>query len=119
MALQAIFAHSRDFSGILFQREGRILFSWDETELDDMIGLLDTCLASSPPVGTVWEAEEALAASIITDKQLRALSKKHLLMMIRDLEKELLREKTEMAHLLGVCGAGPPRGRRAQRAAKM
>jgi len=87
------------------------LFAWDETELDDMIGLLDSCLGPSRPAGPVWEAGEA--ASIITDKQLRALSKKHLLMMIRDLEKELLREKTEMAHLLGVCGARAPRERQA------
>jgi len=36
----------------------------------------------------------------ISDKQLRALNKKHLLMMLRDLEKELAREKEEKENLL-------------------
>ena len=38
--------------------------------------------------------------SRITDKQLRALNRKHLLMMIRDLEKELAQEKKEKENLL-------------------
>ena len=40
------------------------------------------------------------AASIITEKQLRALGKKHLLIMIRDLEKELLLLQRENKNLL-------------------
>ena len=39
----------------------------------------------------------------LTDKQLRALNRKHLLMMIRDLEKELAQEKKEKENLLMVC----------------
>ena len=43
-------------------------------------------------------AEEKAAESIITEKQLRAFSRKHLLMMIRDLEKELAELKKENKH---------------------
>ncbi|MCL2107174.1 MAG: hypothetical protein FWH26_09010 [Oscillospiraceae bacterium] len=56
----------------------------NEIEMDDMIWLLDACLPSAPPGGI---------RSGITEKQLRALSRKHLLMMIYDLEKELALEK--------------------------
>ena len=41
----------------------------------------------------------------ITDQQLRALSRKHLLMMIRDLEKELKQAKEEKENLLLACKA--------------
>ena len=47
--------------------------------------------------------DEKNNSSLITDKQLKALSKKHLLMMIRDLEKELAQEKKEKAILMMVC----------------
>ena len=43
----------------------------------------------------------------ITDKQLQALTKKHLLMMIRDLEKELIQEKKEKENLLMIYQALP------------
>ncbi|MCL2105701.1 MAG: hypothetical protein FWH26_01350 [Oscillospiraceae bacterium] len=62
-----------------------------EAEMDDVLGLLDSCLPSSLPNGT---------GSAITEKQLRALSKKHLLMMIYDLEKELEQERREKEFLL-------------------
>ncbi|MCL2655736.1 MAG: hypothetical protein FWD65_08650 [Coriobacteriia bacterium] len=52
----------------------------------------------------------ASAASIITDKQLRALSRKHLLIMIRDLEKELARAKEELEDLLLAYRAGVAQG---------
>ena len=44
--------------------------------------------------------------TVFTDRQLRALSKKHLLLMIRDLEKELSREKQEKENLLLAYHAG-------------
>ena len=39
------------------------------------------------------------AGSVITDRQLRALNRKHLLIMIRDLEKELGQTKEELENL--------------------
>jgi len=42
----------------------------------------------------------------ITERQLRALGKKHLYMMIRDLEAELAQEKTEKGNLLCAFQAG-------------
>ena len=49
------------------------------------------------------EIDDSPQKSIITDAQLRALNRKHLLMIIRDLEKDLAREKEEKANLLMVC----------------
>ena len=46
----------------------------------------------------------------MTDQQLRALSRKHLLMMLCDLEKELQQERSEKKNLLLACRAGLPRG---------
>jgi len=46
------------------------------------------------------ESEAAATALTITDQQLRALSRKHLFIMIRDLEKELSQAKGELAALL-------------------
>ena len=61
----------------------------------------------------VWEEPEPPVriqarpdVSIITDEQLRAFSRKHLLMMIRDLEKELLQAKRERDSLLIAYEAG-------------
>jgi len=51
----------------------------------------------------------------ITDQQLRALTRKHLLMMLRDLEKELMQERGEKEHLLLACRAGLPQGRQPNR----
>ena len=48
------------------------------------------------------EITERTQKPLITDKQLRALDRKHLLMMIRDLEKELAQEKKEKENLLMV-----------------
>ena len=39
----------------------------------------------------------------ITEEQLRALNRKHLFIMIYDLEKELAQEKREKENLLRVC----------------
>ena len=63
----------------------------NEAEMDDMLWLLDSCLSSPLP---------SSSCSSITEKQLRALSKKHLLMMLYDLEKELAQEKREKEFLL-------------------
>ena len=55
------------------------------------------------------EGKQALPA--ITDQQLRALTRKHLLMMLRDLEKELEQERSEKEHLLLACRASFPEGK--------
>ena len=49
---------------------------------------------------------EQPAESILTDEQLRVLNRKHLLMMIRDLEKELRQAKKERDLLLVAYEAG-------------
>jgi len=54
---------------------------------------------------------ESNQAPPITDQQLRALTRKHLLMMLRDLEKELIQERSEKERLLLACRAGLPKGR--------
>ena len=46
------------------------------------------------------------AKRAITDRQLHALSREHLLMMIRDLEKELGQTKGELDHVLLAYQAG-------------
>jgi len=51
-------------------------------------------------------AESGQAPPAISEQQLRALSRKHLLMMLRDLEKELHQERSEKEHLLLACRAG-------------
>ena len=79
----------------------------NEADMDDMIWLLDSCLPLSRPMAR--RAENSADASAITEKQLRALGKRHLLMMIRDLEKELRREREEKQHLLMAYQAGRSR----------
>ena len=49
------------------------------------------------------EIDDSTQKSIITDAQLRALNRKHLMIMIRDLEKALAQEKEEKANLLMAC----------------
>ena len=46
----------------------------------------------------------------ITERQMRALSRKHLLLMLHDLEKELLQVKRERDNMLTACRAGMARG---------
>lgn len=76
-----------------------------EAEIDDMIGLLDSCLSSPwqggalQLPGTAPDDSDCHAASI-TKKQLRALGKEHLLIMLRDAEKELAREREKNGYLL-------------------
>ncbi|MCL2508300.1 MAG: hypothetical protein FWF05_03895 [Oscillospiraceae bacterium] len=52
------------------------------------------------------EAGERAETSVIGDKQLRALSKKHLMLMLRDLEKELQSEKREKRNMILAFRAG-------------
>lgn len=47
----------------------------------------------------------------MTERQLRALSRKHLMLMIRDLEAELRQEKAEKKDLLMAYQAGFSQGR--------
>ena len=87
-----------------------------DNELDEMMWLIDLSLSSEqaagyrrsgvPPAAFIPPALPATietdspAVSIITKKQLRALTKKHLLMMIHDLERELQQEKEFKGYLL-------------------
>jgi len=66
---------------------------------DDEFAALLNIPAGSGRVNIKNEKEEQKTPGI-TDRQLRALTKKHLLMMIRDLETELVREKGEKENLL-------------------
>jgi len=96
-----------------------------ENEMDDMIGLLDPCLSSSGTKDGFQLAGAALVRAspsalsnrcanpyahpanygvpqkrtgqAITQKQLQALTKKHLLLMLRDSEKELAQAKELLA----------------------
>ena len=52
---------------------------------------------------------ETVTESKITDKQLRVLNRKHLLLMVRDLEKELEQIKLESQNLLVTFEAGSTR----------
>ena len=61
----------------------------DKVRLDNIahdIAVLDTAIYFSKKYNIAF-------GNIITDKQLRALSKKHLLLMLRDSEKELWQTK--------------------------
>jgi len=60
------------------------------------------------------EPRGALGPERITEKQLRALSKKHLLIMIRDLEIELKQEKKEKENLILAYRAGLIHGQKGQ-----
>jgi hypothetical protein len=50
------------------------------------------------------------AAAAITERQLRALNRKHLLVMILDLENELARERAEKENLFRTYQAGRSAG---------
>ena len=72
--------------------------SLNEAEMDEMLCLLDSCLSAS--LSAFLDDTQSGTGTGLTEKQLRALSKKHLLMMIYDLEKELAQEKKEKEFLL-------------------
>jgi len=70
-----------------------------EAYMDDMLGLLDLCLDGRPsPAVCMYPA--ARTVSSITKKQLRLLGKEHLLIMLRDCEQELSREREKIGYLL-------------------
>ena len=79
---------------------------WEEDLLvGDLMELLDSCLPALYPGQSycslpAFHAQIAPLQPTITTKQLRALSKKHLLMMIHDLERELQQEKEFKEYLL-------------------
>ena len=52
--------------------------------------ILNTRPTKEPPRTDVKKSAYGAAPSSITERQMRALSRKHLLLMLRDLEKELL-----------------------------
>ena len=62
--------------------------------------------APAPVIELKTAAPAPKAGPVITDEQLRALSRKHLLMMIRDLEIELAQAKKERDSLLIAYEAG-------------
>lgn len=65
---------------------------------------------SAPSVTTVPYAPSVTSLSspqsIMTDKQLHVLTRKHLLIMIRDLEEELKHTEQELDHILLAYRAG-------------
>ena len=98
--------------------------AWEEDLLvDDLMELLDSCLPalrpgqSCWPINPIWPSDQlsvfdmqfASMQPTISKKQLRALSKKHLLMMIHDLERELQQEKEYKGYLLQAYQAMLPR----------
>ena len=58
------------------------------------------------PEYRIREPEAIPEEATLTERQLRALSRKHLFTMIRDLEKELLQVKEEKANILLAYQAG-------------
>jgi len=83
-----------------------------EAYMDDMIGLLDLCL-DGRPLPAVYPNTRAVTA--ITKKQLRVLGKEHLLLMLRDCEKELSLEREKNGYLLLAYQAMLPRGKEVKR----
>ena len=72
-----------------------------EAGLDDLIWLIDMSLPEKPlPACTNGYDLPQYEDSAARTEKLRALSKKHLLMIIRDLKKELQQEKQEKEYLL-------------------
>lgn len=87
-------------------------------QLDEMLGGESrTYSEEEPPIVKKPEKSEIMQdvikeivqpkKSAITERQLRALSRKHLLMMIRDLEEELEQLRTERENMLLAYKAGP------------
>ncbi|MCL1951632.1 MAG: hypothetical protein FWF60_02270 [Oscillospiraceae bacterium] len=99
---------------------------WDilsETEINDMMRLLDPCVLPSPPVrSSPYVNPYALPANsgvpqkpagrAISQKQLQALTKKHLLLMLRDSEKELAQAKELLEAYQAMLGRGQGTGGR-------
>ena len=78
-------------------------------ELKTLEEITQAFFVEEKPVAPLEIAEKTPdkpAPAKITDRQMRALSKKHLFMMIRDLEAELQREKGEKENLLQAYRAG-------------
>jgi len=73
-------------------------------------GLLETLKPIEPneihKLHEIRKPKDKPEAAAITQRQLRALSRKHLFIMIRDLEKELVQAKEEKADMLLAYQAG-------------
>ena len=76
--------------------------------MDDMIGLLDLCL-DGRSLPAAYACPSTRAAFAITKKQLRILGKEHLLIMLRDCERELSLEREKNGYLLLAYQAMLPR----------
>ena len=76
--------------------EDEELFAWVDRLLEEDTPKPQTpalCRQSFPPAAqplTTKSQARSTAPSSITERQMRALSRKHLLLMLRDLEQELL-----------------------------
>jgi len=82
---------------------GGFLDALAEAGFDALIWLIDMSLPSMPAQEAAARDEMPLPQyedSAARAEKLRALSKKHLLMIIRDLKKELQQEKQEKEYLL-------------------
>jgi len=91
--------------------EDEELFAWVDNLLEDKTpAVRSTPCAPSPrrqnlPCLDVKNTAGAARPSI-TERQMRALSRKHLLLMLRDLEQELLQVTRERDNMLMACRAG-------------
>ena len=84
-----------------------------EAELDDLMWLIDSSLPSlsmegmtqRKPLAYVNPDSPAIDSGYADGKLLRTLSKKQLLIIIRDLKKEMQQEKKEKEYLWLACQA--------------
>ena len=79
--------------------------------MENEFGALSCPLPQMPPRYANHVAAAEKPAPTMTERQLRALSRKHLMLMIRDLEAELRQERAEKKDLLMAYQAGLSQGR--------
>jgi len=79
--------------------------------MENEFAALPRPLPQMPPRYANHAAAAEKPAPPMTERQLRALSRKHLMLMIRDLEAELRQEKAEKKDLLMAYQAGFSQGR--------
>ena len=73
---------------------------------------------SLPSAAQPLTQSRSTAQPAITERQMRALSRKHLLLMLRDLEQELLQVTRERDNMLMACRAGMAHAPQAYRAGR-
>jgi|GEM_PF-2758994 len=101
----AIYAPESVAPGPLALREFDELYEEDEELFAWVDNFLEESAPRTQPLTTKTRAANTAQPSI-TERQMRALSRKHLLLMLRDLEKELLQVTRERDNMLTACRAG-------------